>query len=90
MCFSVWPDEDDNLVLEKLTRRVEHLMGILAASNKYHSDNFMVINLSSKCFYTILNISRHRSRIRMDPLIQTLCVQHSIQCKMNILLYILF
>ena len=52
ICFSVWPDEDDNLVLEKLTRRVEHLMGILAASNKHHSDNFMVIN--------------HRSCIRVD------------------------
>ncbi len=41
--FSVWPNEDDNIVLDKLTRRVEHIMGILAASNKGHSDNFMVI-----------------------------------------------
>ena len=45
---NVWPDEDDNVVLDKLTRRVEHVMGIFAASNKNHSDNFMVSEESHK------------------------------------------
>jgi len=32
---NTWPVEDDNVALEKMTRRVEHVMDILAASNKY-------------------------------------------------------
>ena len=32
-------------------------------------------------FCTLLKIFRQRSRINLDPLIRTLCVQHSIQCK---------
>ena len=40
--FSAWPDEDDNTKLEKMTRRVEHISGLLAASNKKQSDHFMV------------------------------------------------
>ena len=42
LCYSAWPTEEDNVVLDKLTRRVEHIMGLLAASNKRQSDNFMV------------------------------------------------
>ena len=35
-------------------------------------------------FYTVLNIFHQRSRISLDPLIRTLCVQHSIHRKLHI------
>ena len=46
--------------------------------------------VSYKCFYTILNIwvpSKLQDRFRSP--IRTLCVQHSINCKIYVLLYLL-
>lgn len=41
---NTWPTEAHNVVLEKFTRRVEHLMDIKANSFKNESDNFMCGN----------------------------------------------
>ena len=41
---SAWPTEDNNIYLEKMTRRVEHITGLLASSKLKQSDNFMCGN----------------------------------------------
>lgn len=41
--FSCWPNEDDNIVLEKLNRRIEHATGLKAATNKNYSEPYMVM-----------------------------------------------
>ena len=40
--FSVWPNEDHNVYLDKMTRRVEHITGLWASSRNNQSDAFMV------------------------------------------------
>ena len=42
--FSVWPDEDSYPALEKMTRRVQHITGLLSSSKLRESDNFMCGN----------------------------------------------
>ena len=42
--FSVWPDEDSYPALDKMTRRVQHITGLLSSSKKQESDNFMCGN----------------------------------------------
>ena len=42
--LSAWPTEVDNIYLEKMTRRVEHITGLLASSKLRESDNFMCGN----------------------------------------------
>ena len=41
---NVWPDEDSYPALEKMTRRVQHITGLLSSSKLRESDNFMCGN----------------------------------------------
>jgi len=47
--------EDDNEGLARMTRRVEHITGLLAASNKDQSDRFMVIKMMQKFNFQRIN-----------------------------------
>jgi hypothetical protein len=40
--ISCWPNENDNVFLEKLNRRIEHVTGLWAATNKNFSEPYMV------------------------------------------------
>ncbi len=48
---SAWPDENDNLYLEKMTRRVEHISNLHGSSRLGQSDRFMV---RKKSYFAIL------------------------------------
>lgn len=41
---NAWPDEDSYPALEKMTRRVQHITGLLSSSKLKESDNFMCGN----------------------------------------------
>ena len=41
-----WPKESDNIYLDKMNRRIEHLTRLNANANKHFSEPFMVRNIN--------------------------------------------